>query len=267
MYRKEVESSVVDLIRFKSNMGLAVSMKKAQYIWGKSAVKDLPDEILKKLERGTKESSYKTIKEKIYTAERNIHILYVFNWVRFIGISGSVAAGFVKEEDDIDLFIVVRNNCAWIYRGILTLKNIFNHVIRTKKDGESVKDLFCINFIVEERGLKLNSDIFNFHELMYLLPIYNERYLTYIHSRNKWLLNDFFTNKDLLRSREDSVKRVNIFIRVINYLAFLAQILFMLLTGHRPEIKRLFDNYKEGRIEFFPSGYKKKIMKEFNSYR
>lgn len=265
MYGKEVKSSIEGLIRFKSNMGLSLSIKKVQYIWGKGVIKDLPSDILKRLEKSTKVDKSQTIQEKIEIAERNINILHVFNWVRFIGISGSVSAGFAKDEDDIDLYIVVRDGCAWIYRGILTLKNIFIHVIRTKRDGENVKDLLCVNFVVEERGLTLDSDMFNFHELMYLIPIFNERYLNYIYSKNNWLIDDFFVNKDLLKSRERNKKGVNIIIKVVNFFAFITQIIFMYIAGHTPELKRLINNYKKGRIEFFPVDYKRNILKKFRS--
>jgi len=265
MYRKEIEEIVSDFITFRSNMGVNLSVKKAQYIWGKSVTKRLSMNTFKRLERGTKIGNSKIIKGKVDIAKKNLNILIVFNWVRFIGISGSVAAGFAKEGDDIDIFIVVKNGCAWIYRGILTIHNIFNHVIRTKKDRENVKDLLCINFIIEESGLELEGDIFNFHELMYLVPVYNERYLKYIYEKNTWLLKDYLVNKDLLQGRERSSKGVNFLIRGLNFFAYFSQILFMLISGHSPQMRRLFKNYKKGRIEFFPSDYKKKILKRLVS--
>jgi hypothetical protein len=261
MYRKELKEIIEELVLFKSNMGLKLSIKKLQYIWGKGIIKGLDESILNTLERGTKEESSNITQKKIEIANERVKSLLVSNWVRFVGISGSVAAGFTKEDDDIDLFIVVRDGSAWIYRGILTVRNIFNHIARTSRDGNTVKDLFCINFIVEERGLELESDIFNFHELMYLIPLYNERYLNHIYRKNRWLLTKYFINKELVVSRERELKRVNIFLRIINWLAYIAQILFMILSGHRPEIDRLLSNYKEGRIEFFPKEYKSEVMK------
>lgn len=262
MYKKEIEDIVNELVSFKSNMGLNLSIKKAQHIWGKSITKRLSMNTLKGLERGTKIENSKIIKEKIDIAKKNLNILIVFNWVRFIGISGSVAAGFAKNEDDIDIFIVVKDGCAWIYRGILTIRNLFNHVIRTKRNKEEVKDLLCINFIIEESGLELESDIFNFHELMYLVPIYNEKYLNYIYKSNPWLIKDYFVNKELLQSRERRSRGVNFIIKGLNLLAYLSQILFMLISGHSPQMRRLFKNYRRGRIEFFPSDYKKKVLRK-----
>ncbi|PKN02517.1 hypothetical protein CVU76_00540 [Candidatus Dojkabacteria bacterium HGW-Dojkabacteria-1] len=265
MYKKEIEEIVNEFVSFKSNMGLKLSIKKAQYIWGKSITKRISDTTLMELEKGTKVGNSKIIKEKIDIVKKNLNILLVFNWVRFVGISGSVAAGFAKEDDDIDIFIVVKDGCAWIYRGILTIRNIFNHVIRTKRDKEDVRDLLCINFIIEESGLELESDIFNFHELMYLIPIYNERYINHIYEKNLWLLTKYQINKELLQSRERKKEGVNFVIKVINFLAYISQIAFMLISGHTPEIKRLFRNYKRGRIEFFPSDYKEKVLRKLIS--
>lgn len=251
---------------FKSNMDLTLSKEKVRYIWGKSVIRSLPKDIVKRLGNGKVVDNSKIIENKIKVVKNNLDILYILDWVKFIGISGSVAAGFAKEEDDIDIYIVVKNGCAWIYRGILTIRNIFNHVVRTSIDGDSVKDLLCINFIVEERGLELESDMFNFHELMYLIPVYNQKFLKNIYRKNMWLSSVYGVNRDLMSKRTLKDSNTNVFLKLINICAFFAQLLFMLLTGHSPDIKRLFSNYRKGRIEFFPSDYKKKILEEFSSF-
>jgi hypothetical protein len=262
MYRKEIEGVVKEFIKFKSNMGVRLTSKKVQYIWGKSVLKRISDDTLKLIERSSKKENSRVIEEKVDIAKRNLNMLLISKWVRFIGISGSVGAGFARDDDDIDLFIVVKDGSAWIYRGILSIKNIFNHVIRTKRDGKRVKDLFCLNYIVEERGLNLDSDMFNFHELMYLIPVYNEGYINYIYSKNEWLISDYFVNRDLLKHRERKNRRVNFLIRILNFFAYVAQILFMIISNHRPEVKRIFSNYKRGSIQFFPAGYKERVLKK-----
>jgi len=264
MYKKELKEILNDLVRFKSNMGVRLSLKKVQYIWGKGALKEIEGDMLKRLEKGTKYEGSDIVKNKIYITKENLSFLLVLNWVQFVGISGSVSAGFAKEEDDIDLVIVVRNHSAWIYRGILTLRNLFNHVMRTGRDGNNVKDLFCINFILEERGLTLDSDMFNFHELMYLIPVYNERYLNYIYKKNSWLRGEYLVNKELLSSREMGKKDINILVRLVNYGAYFSQVAFMIVSGHRPEILRILSNYKKGRIEFFPKDFKRDILGKLN---
>lgn len=260
MYKKELEENILRLISFRSNMGLSLSREKVKYIWDKDVKKKIPKSVLKRLDDRREYDNSKIIELKLDIAKKNLNILYVFNWVKFIGVSGSVAAGFAKQEDDIDVFIVVKNGCAWIYRGVLAVRNIFNHVIRTKRDGEHVQDLFCVNFIVEERGLLFDSDMFNFHELMYLIPVYNPKYLKKIYGKNIWLKEVYMIDRRLMKTQKEIDNDVNILFRFMNRCAFLLQLVYMLFTGHRPEIGRLFSNYSNGKIEFFPSYYKKRIL-------
>lgn len=237
-------------------MGCSVSNEKAKYIWGKNFIKNLD----KKLEN---EKADEVAISKIAIAKRNLKYLQIGKWVKFIGISGSVAAGFAKEEDDIDLFIVVRNGCGWIYRGLIALRNIFHRTIRVKRDRGDVSDKLCINFICEERSLRLENDMFNFHELMYLVPIYNDKYLNYIYSQNEWLKTEYGVKNDLLISRIQSQRFVNFVFRILNWLAFFVQLLFMVVFKHSPNVKRLEQDFKVGRIEFFEEDYKKKRMESY----
>ncbi len=266
MYKKELDKKILSLILFKSNMGLTLSREKVRYIWGYDISSKISKSVFKQLD-DIEYGNSKIIKQKLKIAKKNLNILFISDWVKFVGISGSVAAGFAKEEDDIDLFIVVKNGCAWIYRGVLTVRNIFNHVIRTKRDRGNVKDLFCMNLIVEERGLQFDADIFNFHELMYLIPIYRKKYLKKILGRNLWLVDKYMINKELVDSIDsESDTTVNIVLRFINICSFLLQLIYMFFTGHRPDIYRLLGNYKMGRIEFFPKDYKKDILNGLKSH-
>lgn len=237
-------------------MNCSVSEEKAKYIWGKNFTKNLD----KKLGN---ERVGDVVLSKLEIAKKNLKYLKVGNWVKFIGISGSVAAGFAKQEDDIDVFVVVENDTAWIYRALLMFKNIFHRKIRIKRDGEMVMDKLCINFICEEKGLQLENDMFNFHELMYLIPICNEKYLNYIYSKNVWLKEEYGVKNELLVNRVWVERRRNIFLMILNFKAFCLQLIFMIITNHGPEIPRLKSNFKEGRIEFFPVDYKEKRIEKY----
>ena len=184
----------------------------------------------------------------------------MFGLMKFVGVSGSVAAGFAKEDDDIDLFLVVKNHTAWIYRGLIAIKNLFHHRIRRISNGGIVKDKFCVNLICEERDLVFERDIFNFHELMYLVPIFNEKYLNYIYSKNVWLREIYGVKGELLLNRQYASDRSNWLVRIINFKFFAIQLLFMIVSFHRPEIGRLWNNYKRGRIEFFPGDFRKEKL-------
>jgi hypothetical protein len=237
-------------------MGAYLSKEKATYIWGKSVVKGL--DLKREIEN-------RSVKEKISIAKSNMKILFIFDWVKFIGISGSVGALTSKRDDDIDVYIVVKDGCAWIYRGLVVVRNIFNHTVRTKGDRDRVSNLFCINYISEERGIFLEDDMFNFHELMYIYPLYGEKYLKYIYSCNRWLRDRFFVKKELFITRISKSKPVNILIRVINFGAYISQILFMYVAGHRPETGYIINDYKNGKIRFFPRDFKKKVLRGFRA--
>jgi len=252
-----IETKVLlELKKFRARMGLGVSKEQAKYIWGKGFVKG-------NIQDFDEESRNVEVIRKLEIARNGIKYFNVLGLLKFMGVSGSVGAGFAREEDDIDLFLVVKNYTSWIYRGIITLKNIFHHRIRRIRHGDVVKDKFCVNLICEERDLVFESDVFNFHELMYLIPIFNERYLNYIYSQNDWLRSDYGVKNELLVSRVFVSKRSNWLVRVINFFFFLLQLLFMIVSSHRPEIGRLWSNYKRGRIEFFPRDYKEKRMEDY----
>jgi hypothetical protein len=255
---RDVKSAVEKFIKFRRNMGLGLDFGKARYIWGKKEIKVLEGKEVDFIKR-REENLF--VNEKVSLVEENVKKLLLFKWVKFIGVSGSVAAGFAKDEDDIDLFIVVKDGTAWLYRGVLTLRGLFNGLFRGKRHGEDVKNLFCFNLICEESGLNFDNDIFDFHELMYLIPVYEKKYLKYIYSQNSWLKNSFGVKKELLMSKYRRNGSVNVVIRFFNILAFWSQVLFMSLTGHSPEIERLRKNFRKGRIEFFPEDYKGKYLR------
>lgn len=247
-----------DLLNFRSLMKVSVSKEKVKYIWGKRFLKSLTTEERKRL--GEKNNEY--ILEKKEICKKEISKLKIFNWVKFIGISGSVAAGTAKENDDIDIFIVVRNGTMWVYRALITFFNLFHNKIRAKRH-RNVKDKLCLNMICEERGLEFESDIFNFHELMFLIPVYNEKYINYIYSENRWLENEYYVKKENFLTRIKGDKDIFFFIKILNQIAFSLQLLFMFVAGHMPDVKLLRNNSKKGKIEFFDKNYKKKKIENY----
>jgi predicted nucleotidyltransferase len=256
-----------NLMKFRSQMGKSLSREDIKYIWGRRFLKNLEQS----KEKGVKKELTKLrgeeneyVRRKMKIAKKNVDKLKVFNWVRFIGISGSVAAGFAEKEDDIDVFVVVRNGTIWLYRALVVFRNLFHNKIRAKRHKDITNKL-CLNLVCEERGLNFPNDIFNFHELMFLKPIYNKKYKRYILSQNKWLRKQFSVKKELLRSRVIPEKKAFFLIRTLNFFAFVAQLVFMIISGHGPDIKRLKENYKKGRIEFFEYDFRIEKIKDYST--
>lgn len=251
---EDMKKSVENLEKFRALMGASLKKDDVKRIWGKSFLRESTEKY--------KQNENGIVKEKLIYAKEIIKVLKIFNWVKFIGVSGSVGAGFAKEEDDIDVFVVVQNKTVWIYRGLVSFLNLFHNRIRAKRHSV-IKDKLCLNMICEERGLEFDNDMFNFHELMFLIPLYNEKYLNYIYSNNLWLRDSYFVKKDLLYSKISQGKDANIFIKFLNTVFYLLQICFMYVSNHRPNVKRIRRNYKKGRIEFFEEDFKKEKLEDY----
>jgi len=251
---QEIKKSVENLEKFRDLMGAPLQKDDIKRIWGKN--------FLRETEEKYEQNENEIVQEKLKYAINTIKVLKIFNLVKFIGISGSVGAGFAKEEDDIDIFIVVRDGTAWIYRGLISLLNLFHNKIRAKRH-KVIKNKLCLNMICEERGLKFEDDMFNFHELMFLIPLYNEKYLNFIYSNNSWLRDSYGVKKDLLYSRIYKERRPNIFIRTLNEIFRILQIFFMYISNHKPNVKRIVKNYNDGRIEFFEENFKNKKLEKY----
>lgn len=243
-------------------MGISIDREVLFTFWEEEILKGIE---LEDISTGKIESS--CLIKKVQIARDSIKYLLVSNWVKFIAISGSVASGFAKEEDDIDIFVVVKNDRTWIYRAIILSRNVFHRKIRMGDGKEGVKDKLCINFISEERGLSLDPDIFNLNEIISLIPLYKENYLRVLFSQNEWLFDKYLISRKVLAIekkesfREEKNRRYFLF-SICNMIFLLPQILYMLVTGHDPDIGRIRENYKRGRIEFFPKDFK---MKKINS--
>jgi len=251
---EDIKKSVENLEKFRALMGASLKKDDIKRIWGKSFLRESKE----KYEQNVNE----IVKRKLEYAENTIKVLKIFNWVKFIGVSGSVGAGFAKEEDDIDILVVVKDGTAWVYRGLISIANLFHNKIRAKRH-KVIKNKLCLNMICEERGLNFDNDIFNFHELMFLVPIYNEKYLNFIYSNNPWLRDSYFVKKDLLYTKISRGKNANFFIKFLNTVFYLLQISFMYISNHKPDLKRIKRNYKKGRIEFFEEDFKKEKLEDY----
>ncbi len=244
--------------QFRKNMNVPIDIDTAYKYWDKGGLSEIKD---KNIEIGKIENS--NLKIKMNIAKNFIKYLKILDWVKFLAVSGSVASGFAKEEDDIDIFAVVKNDRAWVYRGLILLRNIFHRKIRVGSSEKNVKDKLCLNFIAEERALKMNSDIFNLNEIISLKPVYNPDYFNTLISENRWLFTDFNISSEVLKKSESKginiknlIHRRYLLYSFFNFLFFLPQLFYMKLLKHNPDYRRLLSNYKIGKIEFFPKEFK-----------
>jgi hypothetical protein len=159
-----------------------------------------------------------------------------FSDILFIGISGSVAAGYPKKDDDIDLFLITKKNCLWINRFRLRLFIYINRIPHRKFNKQQKPDQFCFNIWMDEQKLNINSqkqNLKNAMDLILLIPILNKNYsYERLIKANDWakkyVANGYIR---LLRHKvprnDTKLTRVAFLDGVINYLVFWPQYWYM----------------------------------------
>ncbi len=255
---KSNDLKILKLVVFRENMSASLTIEDAKRICGEKTVENLDRRVLKLLKKEKQDDIWQ---KKLKKAQNDIEFFLIFNLVSHICVSGSVGAQNAKEGDDIDLFIVVRKNCAWIYRLLLQIKNIFAKKIRVGKSIE-VADMYCVNLICEEHFLKFEDDMFTFHELIFMKPIYNEAFYDEIIKENSWVPKYGYMNSfESVKTKKDVKNNPVIF--MLNILSMILQIKYMYLSFHNPNLRRILGNFKKGRIAFHPEGFKSEKEKNF----
>ncbi|MCD4756569.1 hypothetical protein K8R20_03070 [bacterium] len=247
-----------ELYNFRKNIPACLSKQKVMEVWGLevdgeeySGISDVQRDMMEK---------------KMGMLEKSLSWIVFKPFVRFIGISGSIASEYVEDGDDIDLFIVTRNDVVWVYRLFLYFRNIFEQRVRLKKKRLEVKDKLCINLLTEERSLVFDDDIFNLNELLFLKPVYKKEFLSVIFLQNSWLKEKFLVSESFLKKEDirmgmlKGLSKRNYLLFPVNCFCFCGQFVFMLLMRHRPDVRRLLRGFGKGRIEFFPRDFRRDIL-------
>ena len=183
-------------------------------------------------------------------------MIRVIRWapgIQMIAITGSVAAGNARAEDDIDLLVVTSANMLWVVRPlILLLISIFFRRRLPHEDPSKSKDAFCPNLWLDQKSLILpisKRNLYTAHEVLQVIPIFDKEhtYNQFIH-RNSWtkhfLANAYsaaisgYKNRHsglgparVLGTRGESIQikhLISIFLIPLNHLFYLVQLLYML---------------------------------------
>lgn len=127
---------------------------------------------------------------KVASARTITRLLRHIPSVLFIGISGSVAVGNAKKQDDIDLFIITSEKSIFATRLIcLTFLSILGK--RRKRQETDTSGKICLNMFIDTSVLsteKSRQDIYTAREIAQLFPLF-ERSGTYSKflSANTWI--------------------------------------------------------------------------------
>ena len=123
--------------------------------------------------------------ELLKIAARISRQLYLFPYVRGIGISGSLSKHFADEQADIDYFIITRRNRLWIARTLMHLFKKMNY-LRNRQNW------YCMNYYVDEEALEIKEkNIFTATEMITLLPASGNGGLVKFFDANDWTAHYF----------------------------------------------------------------------------
>jgi hypothetical protein len=136
------------------------------------------DKLLKGLKRKNQRNHFYEEKiKKVFDLVKKIKI--EFDSILFLGVSGSVASGHPKKNDDIDIFIITKSNKLWRTRLYLRWWIYKNKIPHRRSGKEAKKDEFCFNLWLDENHLLLpreKQNLNNSVDLVLLKPLINKNY-------------------------------------------------------------------------------------------
>ncbi|NMC35505.1 hypothetical protein GYA49_00505 [Candidatus Beckwithbacteria bacterium] len=108
--------------------------------------------------------------QKLEKAQKLSHLLQFCPGVLAICLTGSMAVGNVKKDDDLDFLIITKPNQLWLARFlVLGMAQLLG--VRRKPHDHTVTDKLCLNIFLEEGYLLIPQKIqnlFTAHELVQL---------------------------------------------------------------------------------------------------
>lgn len=233
-----------EVFRYLKNIKKISSKNEFYFLNGK-------DYIIELRKRREKESL-----KKIKIAKKVVKKLSLIPTIKLIGISGNLSLKNADEKDDIDLFIVVKQNTVWITRffTILILKFLRKH--RKRKD-KNVKNKICLNMFLDEENLSFKKNIYLAHEIIQLLPMLNRdnTYQKFL-SDNAWVLNYMPNSKKIIKQSCSVSKAKKSLLKYIDYLFMVPQLLYMKkhITSEKISGKFLF---------FHPFDHQKYVLEKY----
>lgn len=179
-----------------------------------------------------------TSKEKTAKAvQLSKDVLGKYGDILMVGVTGSVAAGGAKKNEDIDLLIITKNQRLWIVRLLLKIELILKRIPHRKWMREEVGDEYCFNLWLDESNLKIpmaKRNLRNAMDLIMMKVILNrdktyERFL----GVNEWVADyvktGYFKKVDQKnRMKEKKLGKKSNWLGWVNFFCYVGQRGFML---------------------------------------
>lgn len=172
-----------------------------------------------------RQERYLIAEKKFNIAFRAIKLSSLFPFVRMIAICNGLSYANSKKDDDIDLFIVIKEGRIWLTRFCIT---VFLSILGWRRFGHKIKDKICLSFFLTDKNLNLekiaiDDDIYLQYWIFWLYPVFNENetYQKFL-KENQWAISNFpnfFKTNSVLR------KEINLNKFLRNFKMFLEKVL------------------------------------------
>ena len=199
-----------------------------------------------------------TVAKKIALARHVAKKLAHIPSILFIGISGGVAVGNAKEDDDVDFFIITQKETLFVTR-LMILIILALMGLRRSRMQKKATDRICVNLLLDETALswpREKRDVYTAREIAQLYPLYEQgdSYNRFLLS-NQWIMRfvpNCRTNPRQAIVHEKDTKTVS-FLKMFERFCRFIQISYM--KNHRTT--EIVTNHF---LAFHPNDYRIKIL-------
>lgn len=124
-----------------------------------------------------------------HRANKITWFLQLTPFIRFVGVTGSMAYGVIKPNSDIDIFIIAKARRIWTTRAIsrFLLRTIKR--LRTGNEFHQRAGKICPNRYVSDKYLLINpQNRYHAQDYIQMVPLFDEKeYYKKFISANKWM--------------------------------------------------------------------------------
>lgn len=211
-------------------------------------------------------------REKLAIAKRVMKWLGLIPTIRMIGVTGAVAVGNAKKNDDIDFLMITASGRVWLTR-ILAVLLIEVLGKRRRPADKEVRDKICLNVFLDEEHLKMpkgKRNLFVAHEIGQMRVLYqkNNVYQKFLRE-NRWMRN-FLPNGieikklEIEKLREKKEKKCpNILIsQFLNILGFFEKVAYWGQLRYM-ESKKTTEQVSLHFAFFHPKDVGERVMREY----
>lgn len=203
---------------------------------------------------------------KMRKVKKAARLLSLIPTIYMIGLSGSLSMKNARKDDDIDFFIITRENTLWITR--LCSSIILTVVgMRRQKNAYCVKNKICLNFLISENELLIpgsRRNLYIAHEVAQVVPLYNKRgtYERFIYS-NTWIKKYL---PYVIADQTFNLQKLNrnFFGKFAHACLSLFDSIFYFLQMRHMKTDRKHAFVSRSRAEFYPLTYKNYVLELYN---